>query len=105
MQRDPIRWQGVFPATTTQFSGDLSVDVEATQRVQDALIRDGVDGLIVLGTVGENNSLEAEEKLGLLRASVEMSKGRVPVISGVSELTTAPGVDFSGQAEAIGADG
>jgi 4-hydroxy-tetrahydrodipicolinate synthase len=105
MQRDPTRWQGVFPATTTQFAGDLSVDIGATQQVQDALIRDGVDGLIVLGTVGENNSLEADEKLGLLRASVEAAKGRVPVISGVSELTTNRAVDFAGNAEAIGIDG
>jgi 4-hydroxy-tetrahydrodipicolinate synthase len=105
MQRDPIRWQGVFPATTTQFAGDLSVDLEATQRVQDALITDGVDGLIVMGTVGENNSLEPKEKLSLLQASVEASAGRVPVISGVSETATARAVDYAVQAEAIGIDG
>jgi 1-pyrroline-4-hydroxy-2-carboxylate deaminase len=105
MQRDPTRWKGVFPATTTQFAADLSLDVEATQRVQDALIRDGVDGLIVLGTVGENNSLEAEEKLRLLRASVKASGGRVPVISGVSEMTTARAVDYAVKAQAIGVDG
>jgi 4-hydroxy-tetrahydrodipicolinate synthase len=105
MQRDPVRWQGVFPAATTQFADDLSVDIASTQRVQDALVRDGVDGLIALGTVGENNSLEADEKLRLLRASVEVAKGRVPVISGVSELTTARAVDFAGKAEAIGVDG
>jgi 4-hydroxy-tetrahydrodipicolinate synthase len=105
MQRDPIRWQGVFPATTTQFAGDLSVDLEATQRVQDALISDGVDGLIVMGTVGENNSLDPEEKLSLLQASVEASNGRVPVISGVSETATARAVAYAVQAEAIGIDG
>jgi len=105
MQRNPTRWQGVFPASTTQYAGDLSVDVEATQNVQDGLIRDGVDGLIVLGTVGENNSLEPDEKLKVLRASVEVSKGRVPILSGVSELTTARAVDFAAKAEAIGIDG
>ncbi|HEX7389685.1 MAG TPA: dihydrodipicolinate synthase family protein, partial [Acidiphilium sp.] len=49
-------WQGILPAATTQFSEDMAPDLRQTQRVQDALIKDGVDGLVVLGTVGENNS-------------------------------------------------
>ena len=57
-----VDWRGVFPAATTQFAPDLSICLNATQRVQDALIRDGVHGLIIMGTVGENNSLEPEEK-------------------------------------------
>jgi 4-hydroxy-tetrahydrodipicolinate synthase len=52
-----IGWNGVFPAVTTQFKGDFSLDIEATRRVMDALIRDGVWGLIVCGTVGKNCSL------------------------------------------------
>ena len=61
-----IGWSGVFPAATTQFKSDLSVDYEATQRMQDALVKDGVDGLVILGTVGEGNSLDAEEKRKLI---------------------------------------
>jgi 4-hydroxy-tetrahydrodipicolinate synthase len=105
MQRDAVRWQGVFPATTTQFAPDLSVDIEATRRVQDALIRAGVDGLVVMGTVGENNSLERGEKHDLLRASVEVADGRVPVISGVSEMTTVRAVEYAVKAEEIGIGG
>ncbi len=45
-------WAGVFPAATTQFDESLNVDLAATQSVQAALIRDGVHGLVVLGTVG-----------------------------------------------------
>ena len=84
-----ITWKGVFPAATTQFAGDYSLDVSATQSVQDALVRDGVNGLVVMGTVGENNSLIASEKRTLLTASVEVAAGRVPIIAGVSEMTTA----------------
>ncbi|MEX2123474.1 MAG: dihydrodipicolinate synthase family protein [Woeseia sp.] len=105
MQRVPVRWQGVLPAATTQFASDLSLDAKATQRVQDALIRDGVDGLVVLGTIGENNSLEPDEKLAVLRASVEVADGRVPVVCGVSELTTSRAVDFAVKAREIGVDG
>lgn len=98
-------WKGVYPAATTQFAEDLSVDIGATRHVLDNLIRDGVHGLISLGTCGENNSLEADEKRAVLTVAVEVSAGRVPVISGVSEMTTARAVRFAQDAEALGVDG
>jgi 4-hydroxy-tetrahydrodipicolinate synthase len=104
-QSPSISWRGVFPAATTQFAPDHSVDVAATQSVLEALLRDGVHGLVALGTVGENNSLEPEEKRALLRAAVECVSGRVPVVAGVSELTTARAEAFARDAAAIGADG
>jgi 1-pyrroline-4-hydroxy-2-carboxylate deaminase len=97
-------WHGVYPAATTQFAADLSVDIDATQKVQTALVDDGVDGLVLLGTVGENNSLRAEEKRAVLRAAVEALGGRVPLITGVSELTTELAVQYAKDAEAIGVD-
>ena len=98
-------WHGVFPAVTTQFAEDLSVDLDATQKVQDALVRDGVDGLIVLGTCGENNSLEPDEKRRVLEAAVEVVAGRVPVVTGVSELDTRRAAAYARDAEKLGADG
>ena len=98
-------WSGVFPAATTQFDQSLNVDLAATQAVQAALIRDGVHGLVVLGTVGENNSLGADEKRSVMKAAIETSAGNVPVITGVSELTTASAVAFARDAERLGADG
>lgn len=100
-----LTWTGVYPAATTQFAEDLSVDYDATAGVQDALIRDGVDGLILLGTCGENNSLEPEEKRAILDRARTAVAGRVPVISGVSELTTKRAVTFARDAEALGVDG
>jgi 4-hydroxy-tetrahydrodipicolinate synthase len=99
-----LDWTGVYPAATTQFKADLALDVEASQRVQDALVRDGVHGLVVLGTVGENNSLDASEKRVLLRASTEVAAGRLPIVAGVSELTTEAAVKFARDAEKIGVD-
>src|SRR5712671_4717125 len=98
-------WSGVFPAATTQFDQSLNVDLPATQAVQAALVRDGVHGLVVLGTVGENNSLSADEKRAVLRATVEAVGGKVPIISGVSEFTTAGAMAFARDAERIGIDG
>jgi 1-pyrroline-4-hydroxy-2-carboxylate deaminase len=100
-----IAWRGVFPAATTQFNEDLSIDVEATQRVVDGLIRDGVDGIIAMGTVGENNSLDAAEKRMLLKAIVEVVAGRVPVVPGVSEYDARRASAYARDAEKLGADG
>jgi 4-hydroxy-tetrahydrodipicolinate synthase len=99
------RWSGVFPAATTQFDEMLRVDIGATQAVQAALVEDGVHGLVVLGTVGENNSLSADEKREVLAAAVQAVGGRVPVISGVSEFTTAAAAAYARDAQELGADG
>jgi 4-hydroxy-tetrahydrodipicolinate synthase len=98
-------WSGVFPAATTQFTPALELDPRATQQVQAALLRDGVHGLVLMGTVGEGNSLSAEEKRSVLRGAVEVAEGRVPVIAGVSEFTTAAAVSFVRDAERLGASG
>lgn len=98
-------WQGVYPAATTQFKEDLSIDLAQTQRVIDNLIKDGVHGIIAMGTVGENNSLDADEKRTVLRAVTEVVAGRVPVITGVSELDTRRAVAFAKDAKKAGADG
>ncbi len=100
-----IGWQGVFPAVTTQFREDYSLDIEATRRVVDALIRDGASGLIMCGTVGENCSLEKSEKIAVMEAAKDVAKGRVPVVAGVAEYTTAFAADFAREAAGIGIDG
>ncbi|MCF3948643.1 dihydrodipicolinate synthase family protein [Acidiphilium iwatense] len=98
-------WHGILPATTTQFAPDMSLDLRATQRVQDDLINDGIDGLVVLGTVGENNSLDTDEKLRVLEATCEAVAGRVPVIAGISEFDARRAADSARAAEKVGVDG
>jgi 1-pyrroline-4-hydroxy-2-carboxylate deaminase len=98
-------WSGVFPAATSQFDDELVLDLKATGSVQAALLRDGVHGLILIGTVGEGNSLSAEEKRAVVATAVEVAAGKVPVIAGVSEFTTAAGMKFARDAEALGATG
>lgn len=105
MQVLPCPWHGVIPAATTQFDERLAVDIPATRRVQDALVRDGVHGMIVIGTVGENNSLERDEKLAVIASAAEAAGGRIPVIAGVSELTTPRACAFAEAAEKAGATG
>jgi len=98
-------WSGVFPAATTQFDAALEVDLDATRKVQAALLRDGVHGLVLMGTVGEGNSLNADEKRAVLAGAVEVAAGKAPVIAGVSEFTTATAIRFVRDAERLGASG
>lgn len=99
------RWNGVFPAVTTQFNADESLNIPATQKLVDRLIQGGVHGFIMLGTVGENCSLRPEEKRKVLSAAKEVVNGRVPVLSGVAEFTTAEAAQYAKDAARIGIDG
>jgi 4-hydroxy-tetrahydrodipicolinate synthase len=100
-----VTWHGVFPAATTQFKPDQSLDISATLKHLDAMLAAGIDGLIMLGTVGENCSLEYQEKLSVLRATVEHVAGRVPVLTGVAEYTTALACRFALDAKKAGVNG
>lgn len=100
-----VNWTGVFPAVTTQFKADESLDLPATQKEIETLLKAGVNGLIMLGTCGENCSLLPEEKRAVLKAAKEVAGGKVPVLSGVSEFTTANGMQYARDAEKIGIDG
>jgi 4-hydroxy-tetrahydrodipicolinate synthase len=101
----PVHWHGVFPAVTTQFHDDQSVDLAATMQHLEILLRSGVHGIIVLGTVGENCSLEYLEKLEVLRAALHQIAGRVPVLTGVAECSTKLACRFAADAQRAGADG
>jgi dihydrodipicolinate synthase/N-acetylneuraminate lyase len=100
-----VTWKGVFPAATTQFKSDHSLDLPATLKHLDAMLDAGIEGLIMLGTVGENCSLEYAEKMEVLRATVKHVAGRVPVLSGVAEYTTRLACRYAADAQKAGADG
>lgn len=97
-----VQWRGVFPAATTQFHQDQAVDFKSTLTHLDTMIDAGIHGLIMLGTVGENCSLEYSEKIELLKATVAHVAGRVPVLSGVAECTTALACRFARDAQRVG---
>ncbi|MBC9033730.1 dihydrodipicolinate synthase family protein [Sphingomonas sp. JC676] len=80
-------WSGVFPAVTTKMKQDSSIDLDAFQASLDRLIRNGVSGVIVLPMLGENASLRLDEREALIRAASEAVAGRVPLLSGLAEIT------------------
>ncbi len=98
-------WQGVFPAVTTQFREDQSLDLASTARHWERLIATGVQGLIVCGSLGENQTLDPAEKRAVVAESVKLAAGRVPVLSGVAETSTAAACKFVHDCEQLGAAG
>ncbi len=100
-----VNWKGVFPAVTTKLKDDGSLDHEAIKSGLNRLIENGVGGVVMMGMVGENAQLTADEKRTVLKLAVETVAGRVPVISGLAETSTALAVQFAQDAEAIGVQG
>ncbi|MFT5163388.1 MAG: 4-hydroxy-tetrahydrodipicolinate synthase, partial [Alteromonadaceae bacterium] len=92
-------------AVTTQFNEDDSINHAENAKMLEQLILEGVHGIIVCGTVGENCSLSAAEKRDVMRNAVETVQGRIPVLSGVAETTTALAVQYAKDAQSIGIDG
>lgn len=100
-----VNWQGVFPAISTQFNDDGSINYESNARMLEDLISDGIDGIIALGTIGENASLSAEEKREFIKHTVETVKGRILVLSGCTENTAQQAAQYAQDVEALGVDG
>lgn len=98
-------WKGVFPAVTTQFHRDGSLDLDGTAHHLKILIASGVSGLVMLGSLGENTTLEPREKLTVVKLAIEVSRGRVPVLSGVAECSTELACGYARDMEKLGADG
>mgnify|MGYP000080895296 FL=1 len=100
-----VDWQGVYPAVPTQFNEDFSLDIKGTQKHVEALLSEGIHGLVMLGTIGENCSLSLDEKIQVLNATNEVNKGSVPLLNGIAEYTTAGACETAVAAAKAGVDG
>lgn len=100
-----IRWTGVFPAVTTQFRQDQSLDLAGTARHLEAVVASGVSGLVVCGSLGENQSMDPDEKRQVVANAVKVAAGRVPVVAGVAETSTVAAVRYVRDCAKLGASG
>jgi dihydrodipicolinate synthase/N-acetylneuraminate lyase len=98
-------WEGVIPAITTPFRDDLAVDVEFFAKHCRWLVDNGCTGIVALGSLGEGQTLRLEEKRKVLETGVRAVGDRVPVIAGVSALSTAEAVEIAQTAEEAGCGG
>jgi len=100
-----INWNGVFPAVTTKFNDDDSLDIPAF--VKNILIQKeaGVNGIILGGTLGEASTLEVAEKDLLLVEALKAVNGKIPVIMNVAEQSTKGAIIAAKKAADLGANG
>lgn len=101
-QRD---WTGVFPAITTPFRPDLSIDHEALADHVQWLIDSGCVGIVALGSLGESQSLTSDEKIAILATCRRALPAGVPLIAGISGLTTSECTSLARRAADAGCDG
>ncbi|MDM4766751.1 dihydrodipicolinate synthase family protein [Pelomonas sp. SE-A7] len=99
------RWTGVFPAVTTKFHADESLDIAAMEQHFDWQIRSGVHGLVTCGSLGEASTLTLEEKLEVAATALRAAEGRVPVLANVSELSTREALRYVEGAAKLGVQG
>jgi len=101
-QRD---WTGVFPAITTPFRSDFSIDHDALAKHVHWLVDRGCVGIVALGSLGESQALTSDEKIAILATCRRVLPAKVPVIAGISGLTTPECVALARRAADAGSDG
>ncbi|WP_309082784.1 dihydrodipicolinate synthase family protein [Chelativorans sp.] len=97
-------WSGIFPAVTTKFTPEDTLDHKEMERCFGLLMEAGCDGLIVCGSLGEGPMLSHDEKLEVLRTARDVAGGK-PVLLTVNEAATRDASSLARRAAAAGADG
>ena len=98
-----FKGSGAALATPMKDNGEINYD--SLEQLIEAQIAGGTDALIVCGTSGEAPTLDDDEHLEAVRFSVEVTRGRIPVIAGTGSNNTAHAVMMSEESEKLGADG
>ena len=99
-----MNWFGVMPAMTTPFDSKLAVDHIFLARHAAWLLENGCTGLVMLGSLGEGATLEADEKVEILKTAVRVA-GKAPVVAAISSLSTVGAVKLTKEAEQAGCAG
>ena len=97
-------FRGVFPILPTPFLPDESVDLGSVEHMVARMVDLGVNGVTILGVLGEANRLSDSERDAIVDATVRAADGRIPVVVGVSHSGTRACAALAHAAEAKGAD-
>ena len=100
-----LEWKGVIPAITTPFDRELRVDHGFLAEHARWLVDAGCTGLVPLGSLGEGATLDPSEKESVVGTLVRAVGSRVPIIPGISSLSTAEAVALAQKVTAAGASG
>jgi 4-hydroxy-tetrahydrodipicolinate synthase len=100
-----INWNGVFPALTTKFTSQDTLDLPMFGANLQAQLEAGINGAIIGGSLGEASTLTLEEKEALVKFAVEKVGGRIPILLNIAEGSTRDAVRQAALAEEWGAAG
>ncbi|MSQ90560.1 MAG: dihydrodipicolinate synthase family protein [Phycisphaerales bacterium] len=100
-----IDWSGVIPALTTPLRDDDTVDIAAAVDHAQWMIAQGCRGVVIGGSLGEGQSLTAEEKCELWKATSAALRGRAPVIAAIGAMGTREACALARRAAACGCSG
>jgi 4-hydroxy-tetrahydrodipicolinate synthase len=98
-------WRGVYPAVTTKFNPDYSLDYDAMAEHLEFQLEAGVHGIIILGSLGENATLDQGEKRAMMRFFKDRVGGRVPLVACIAESSTSVARELAAEGQQIGVDG
>lgn len=96
---------GAGVAIVTPFHEDGSVNYKQLKMLVDFQIDNGIDSIIICGTTGESSTLSEQEHKDVIKACVEYTAGRVPVIAGTGSNSTHTAIELSIDAVECGVDG
>ncbi len=97
------RLSGVIPILATPFRDDESLDLPSLARMIEFWVEIGVNGVTLLGVLGESNRLTDTERSSLIHTAVEAAGGKIPVIAGCSHTGTAATIALVREAMSLGA--
>ncbi len=96
--------QGSIVALVTPMLPDGSLDLDAYRRLIDWHVAEGTAAIVAVGTTGESPTVSVDEHCALIRAAVEQSAGRIPIIAGAGGNSTAEAIELTRFAKSVGAD-
>jgi 4-hydroxy-tetrahydrodipicolinate synthase len=99
-----VDWKGVMPAVTTKFNEDDTLDLVMFAKNIKAQIAAGVHGIVLGGSLGEASTLLAEEKNALIRETVKLCEGKIPVVMTIAEQATKVAIQAAADAKVNGAN-
>jgi 1-pyrroline-4-hydroxy-2-carboxylate deaminase len=98
-------WIGVYPAVTTNFYEDQTLDFQTFEKNIVTQLAAGVHAIVVCGSLGENGVLTNDEKFSLIESAKKAVNGQVPIIMTVAECVTSQAISFVKTCEQMGVDG
>lgn len=96
---------GIIPPLVTPLKDNETLDVESLERLIEHLIAGGVNGLFILGTTGEEQSLSYTVRKEMIVQSARINRGRLPLLVCISDTSIVESIRLAGVAADNGADG